>query len=219
MSWHNKSIVFALPKDLIPTTFETVEGQHGFVIAQSNRAYLKRKEIEQAQEPKNQPGNWLEIGRSVLLSSLVLRGLSRSGWFEKVLEDLIGQQGETALDFLTEKEDQAPFVWANEDEDFRYRYTALDSPRLSAVAADVRSLIAWCESNPDLAATLISDGFSRDDVLEAIHLEDIAYDMADYVDDGIGPDYLFCYLRGLLVILDRALAQGFAVVCFQEQSA
>ena len=213
MSFSYHCTVFALPQKELPSSFETVDEQQSFIIEQQNRAHAALEKLEPRHHALPRK-DWIKLSEQVLRSTLVLCGSSRGGWFERVMGAIIRAYGAKSLEFITDAEQHAPFIWP--DPTWRFRSTSIEPQDIPAVAQEIRSGISWCEENAALVGELSSDGFLAEDVLEAVESHDVTFDASSYAYEGEGFNYLFVFLRSLLVILDEARARGLVVVVYQQ---
>lgn len=207
MSFSYASTAFALPAADVPLSFGSTDALLHFIQSQIARARDHEQRL-------CADGHASDSGEQTLLTARVLCGASSSGWFDRVLENVIKECGAGQLAFLTDNEDEAPFVWP--DEDWRYRYTILDAARMGAVMNDLRALIDWSTDHTEQVGELI-DWYSPAEVAAAVQHTDITWALCTRTEEGIGPDYLFVFLRSFLALLERAHAAGELVVFFQKQ--
>lgn len=228
MTFRYRSDTFALPAAAIPAQFSTTTELMLFIEQQMQRGREALQAIASGPCSPSLDSPGLDSpgldspGRTspcqthaaeALERALVLHGSSSSGWFERVLENLLDASGSRHLGFLTEKDEVAPFTWP--DENWRFRCTVLDAQAVAQAAAEVRILIRWCSEHPALTGELL-DWYAADEVTAAIACADVMIDVAAYIEEGLGPAYLFAYLRSLQHLLDCAQAAGLHVLHFQK---
>lgn len=209
MTFRYRSDTFALPAADIPPGFADTASLMHFVQQHVDRGFAAMRELNS----HNQNSPCLITAQEALERSLVLHGSSSSGWFERVLENLLQAQGARHLDFLTEQDEGAPFTWP--DENWRFRCTVLDAGAIERCIGEIGALMAWCSEHTDLVGELL-DWYAADEVQAAINCNDVTVDAADYTSEGVGPAYLFVYLRSLLRLLEGASTAGLLVFHFQK---
>lgn len=233
MSVETGMTTFALPSEQIPRSFSSTKERRQFISEQANRAYASFvslagtgsiwKLLETPGYDPNTP--WFE--QDVLRSELVLSGTSRSAWLEQYLAKLIPAHCSATLELLTLQANAFPFEEHPVGEDEyafvqHLRYLVLETPLISTMADDIRSFLRWSEANIEFVASVLKTECSREDLEISLRAKTVSFLPDRYhptlrFDDGIGPEYMFLYLRSLLALLEQALAKGYLVVHFQEQ--
>jgi hypothetical protein len=226
MSAETGATTFALPHDQIPRSFSSLDERKKFITAQTNRAYELFVSLAGTWDPCKLP-NTPGFEQEVLKSALVLSGTSRNAWFEHYLGLLLKMHGSASLEVLTLQAKTFPFeeIQVGEGEYAfiqHLRYVVLETPLISSTASNIRSFLQWSEANIESVASVLETECSREDLEISLRAQTISFRPDFYhptlrFDEGVGPEYLYLYLRSLLTLLEEAQARSCFVVHFQEQ--
>lgn len=222
MSFAYSSTAFSCRTSVVPDRLENADEILHFISENTSHAYRERKTIEasiplpiEVNTPENRFRRNREIEERTLLASLVLSGSSRSGWFERVVGNIVSAYGLKSLEFLTDQEDQMPYVWP--DESWRYRFTVLNEAQAALAKRDIEEILNLSRKDPQRIGDLTEDGWSGEDVIEAISETGVAQQPSFvFGDEGQGLMYLFAFFRSLLLVLEDAIGNHGVVVCFQR---
>lgn len=212
------STTLALPSDEVPRGFASLNELKSFLATHAKGKSLASQRL-------------IRHVRDAGDADLVLYGATRSGWCHWAVENLIAECAVSGLAFLTRHA-----VGQRLDLEGGYHLVSLlDTPGIADAINDIHRVFTWAEGHPDDLAELLP-GYEvppdyspeqrsehqaeigklmldavRDDVISVWPAWDVPY-----ADDGTGPEYLFAFLRTLLVILQAARARGEVVVHIQD---
>jgi len=123
--------------DQAPGDFSSPEGVKSFLSTFCSKSIEQQREIRHPQR----------IGTA----SLTLYGVTRSGWCQRAIDNLIVPCGVPSLAFLTLRE-------ADRRVDFEQGYylvSCLDAPKISIAVEDIQRVFAWAKLNPLILAGLL----------------------------------------------------------------
>jgi hypothetical protein len=205
MSTTYDSTTFSVPLDQAPDDFSSHEGVESFLSTFCSRSLEQQREIRHPQRLGN--------------ASLTLHGVTRSGWCQWAIDNLIAPCGAPGLAFLTRREAD----WRVDFEEGYYLVSYLDAPKIALAVEGIQRVFAWAELNPLILAGLLPGYEIRPDYSEKdrrkyeLDIEKIMLDAVldeiisvrphrdvPYAEDGTGPEYLFAFLRTMLVIMQVA---------------
>ena len=217
MSTTYDSTTFSVPLDQVPDDFSSPEGVKSFLSTFCSESIEQQREIRHPQH----------IGKA----SLTLYGVTRSGWCQWAIENLIAPCGAPGLAFLTLRaaDWRVDFEWGY------YLVSCLDAPKIAIAVEDIQRVFAWAELNPLILAGLlpgyeIPPDYSEEErkkfepdieklMLDAVRDEGISvrpHRDVPGADDGTGPEYLFAFLRTMLAIMQVAVERREIIVHIQD---
>lgn len=211
------STTFSVPSDQAPGDLSSPEGLTSFLSTFCSNSIELQGEIRQPQR----------IGKA----SLTLRGVTRSGWCQWAIDNLIAPCGAPGLAFLTLREAD----WRVDFEQGYRLVSCLDASKIAIAVEDIQRVVAWAELNPLILAGLLPGyetppDYSEEErrkfepamekmMLDAVRDELISvsphWDVPG-ADDGTGPEYLFAFLRTMLAIMQVAAERREIIVHIQR---
>ncbi len=219
MSFQTSSTTFSIPSQLIPIEFSSLAEFESFIEInlKENDRYFEQKDIFHERD----------VGEQLL----VLHGTSRSGWFLNTINNLATYRKAIDLSFLKSNCFNQKFAL---DYSSYQTYSILNLSQIDAAISEITNIFEWAKNSPDYLIPLMPGfeipaqltGAEKEDYVMSIRemiLESVQDDIISicpdifvgYAEDGIGPGYLFTFLRTLQVLLLSAKSKKYAVIHLQ----